>query len=333
MLASTTVAVRGYLGCYGDSIGILTDGRDGLSVSSGPAATNPSYLTASPTGKVIYAVFESFSGGIGAYAVDGEQLMPLGERPSGGDSPCHLSVHDGHLLVAHYGSGSVAVFPIKPDGSLAERSDLVRHAGSGPHPERQGHPHTHMIVPEPSGRYVLAIDLGTDSIYRYVLTDGRLQAAGAAPVPAGAGPRHVAFHPSGRFGYVANELDSTVSVLDLETFTVGATVSTVDSAAAPGHPSAIRIAADGQHCYVANRGPDTIAVLDLPSDGADLRLTATVPAGGAHPRDIVLDGDRAYVANEESGTVTSLRVDRSTGALEPEGVLLETQRPACLLLR
>jgi len=329
------MAVRGYLGRYAASLGILHDERGRLEVRTGPAARNPSYLALSPDGDVVYAVLETDGGGsVGAFAVDSDRLHPLGDRLTGGAGPCHVAVHAGYVLVANYGSGSVAVLAVQPDGSLAPRSDLVQHAGGGPHPERQAGPHAHMVVPEPSGQHILAVDLGTDAIYRYALDGGRLRADGTVHVPPGAGPRHIAYHPDGRFGYVANELDSTVSVLDLASFTIGATVSTVpDGMSAASYPSAIRVSADGRFCYVANRGPDTLAVLAVSPDGAELQLTHAAPTGGEHPRDFVLDGDRAYVANQHSGTVTALRVEPASGGLEPEGTVLSTTAPACLLLR
>ncbi|HEX6337252.1 MAG TPA: lactonase family protein [Jiangellaceae bacterium] len=327
------MAVRGYLGRYGPDIGLLTGEAGALVVRPGPAATDPSYLAFSPAG-FLYAAIESDKGGaVGAYAIDGDGLRPLGQRPTGGAGTCHVSVHPaGFVLSADYRSGTIAVHPIEADGSLGDRTDLVHHEGGGPDPDRQDSSHAHMVVTEPSGDYVLAVDLGTDTAYRYRLSDGRLRAVAQARVPAGAGPRHVAFHPAGRFGYIANELDSSVSVLDLASFTVGATVRTQPSDdPRPSAPSAIRVAADGRFCYVANRGPDTVAVLAISADGADLRLAATVPSGGEHPRDLVLAGGYMYVANQHSNTVTTFRTDTETGRPEPFGASLRTARPSCLL--
>lgn len=327
------MAVRGYLGRYGQDIGILTGEAGALAVRPGPAATNPSYLAFSPAG-FLYAAMESDEGGaVGAYAIEGDRLRPLGQRPTGGAGTCHVSVHPaGFVLSADYGSGTVAVHPIEADGSLGERTDVGQHEGSGPDPDRQRAAHAHMIVTEPSGDYVLAIDLGTDTAYRYRLAEGRLQAVAEARVHAGAGPRHVAFHPAGRFAYIANELDSSVSVLELTSFTVGPTVRTQpDDDPLPSAPSAIRVAADGRFCYVANRGPDTVAILAISPDGADLRLAGAVPSGGEHPRDLVLvDGDM-YVANQHSNTVTSFRIDIESGRPEPFGATLRTAAPSCLL--
>jgi 6-phosphogluconolactonase (cycloisomerase 2 family) len=143
------VAVRGYLGRYGNNIGILTAGA--VTVRPGPTATNPSYLALSPAG-VLYAAMESRGGAIGAFAVEGDALRPLGERPTGGRGTCHVSVHPSgqFVLSADYASGTIAVHSIEPDGSLGQRTDLVQHEGSGPDPDRQRSPHAHMIVRIPA---------------------------------------------------------------------------------------------------------------------------------------------------------------------------------------
>lgn len=285
------MALRGYVGRFGTNVGALGgDDPLHLTVRPGPAATNPSYLTLAPDATVLYAATEIDEGGaVGAYAIEGHGLRPLGAQPTDGAGACHVSVDPAgrYLLTAHYGSGSVAVHRIAPDGSVGERADLVQHVGGGPNQDRQSGSHAHMVIPDPSGGYVLAVDLGTDTVYRYRLENGRLRPAGEARSPSGAGLRHLAFHPSGRYAHVANELDSTASVLDLDSFEVGATLSTVADLGpdVASQPSAIRVAADGKFCYVANRGPDTIAVLVALDDGAaTLRLIGNVPVGGQHPR-------------------------------------------------
>ena len=331
--------MRGYLGRYGDlGIGVLdVDGAD-LAERPGIEIHNPSYLALAPDGGTLYAVLERPEGGrVAAFAVDGDGLRALGSQPTGGTSPCHLSVHPTgrYVLTANYASGSVAVHRIHDDGSLGERTDLVHHAGSGPVRDRQEGPHAHMVVTEPSGRYVLAVDLGTDTVYRYRLDaeTGRLIAHGEMTLPAGTGPRHLTFHPDGRRAYLAGELDSTVRVLEPEVLAVGHPVSTVPAGVAVANlPSAIRVSADGRFCYVANRGHDSISVLVIDEGPADLQLATTVPCGGEHPRDLVLTGEWLYVANQSSGSVTSFRVDPTTGVPTATGISLETPSPSCILL-
>lgn len=334
----------GYLGCYtargGKPTGAtgisLIDQNDGLlGVRPGPPAINPTYLTLSADSQILYAAVEVAEGGaIAAYRRDGDGLAALGTpQLTGGTRSCHVSVHpDGYVLSADYGDGSLAVHPIGGDGEPGERTDLVRLTGSGPDPDRQEAPHAHMIMPTPDGRYILAIDLGTDSIYRYTLDGGRLREDAVVHVHSGAGPRHLAFHPTRPYAYIANELDSTVSVLDLDEFNVTSHVpSSPADGDGPSQPSAIRVSPDGRFCYVANRGVDTIAVLPIAADGATLRFDTTVPCGGEHPRDMTLNGDFLYSANQFSNTVTQFRVDATTGVPAPIGEPVETPAPACLV--
>ena len=248
--------LRGYLGRHGPDIGLLTGKPGALELLPGPAAVNPNFLTLSNDGTVLYAAVRDDRGNeVGAWAVEDDWLRPLGAQPSGGEGLCHLTVDASgtHVVSTHYGSGSVAVHPIAADGSLEERSDLVQHAGDGPH-ERQAGPHAHQVINDPTGEFLLVVDLGADTVFRYRLSAGRLQTIDAVGLPPGAGPRHLALNPSGPFAYVANELDSTVSVLDLEAFEIVSTVRTVPEGLG-GHdsqPSAVRVSADGRFCYVAN---------------------------------------------------------------------------------
>ncbi|SDU39174.1 lactonase family protein [Jiangella alkaliphila] len=296
---------------------------------------NPMYLALSRDGRVLYAIHEVGAGAVSAWAVDGAVPRPLSEpRSTGGDGPCHLSLHPSgrFLLTADYGSGSLSVHPIGADGALGEATHVVQHEGSGPDQQRQGGPHAHMIVTDPVRGHVLAADLGTDTVYRYVLDDatGRLSLADEIAVAPGSGPRHLVVRD--RYAYVVTELASTVTVIDLDTPEVITDVAThVDDGRGPSYPSAIRLGADGRFLYVANRFVDDIAVLSV--DGPDVALVATVPCGGSHPRDLELDPDGRYlyVANQFSDQLVSFRVDERTGVPEPTGHVLSTPSPASIL--
>jgi 6-phosphogluconolactonase (cycloisomerase 2 family) len=189
-----------------------------------------------------------------------------------------------------------------------------------------------MIVTDPLGGDVLASDLGTDEVRRYRLdeTTGRLRQRDPLVMPAGSGPRHLIVDR--RYAYVVGELDSTVSVVDLDAERVVETVSTQPTArTAPSHPSAIRLSPDGRFLYIANRGPDDIAVLAV--ERSALELIGTVPSGGTHPRDLALDpaGAYLYVANQHSDAITAFRIDPATGLPEPHGPAFSTPSPTCIV--
>lgn len=296
---------------------------------------DPMYLALSPDGRVLYTVHETGAGAVSAWEPGDDGVRPLGEpRSTGGDGPCHLSVHPSgrYLLTADYGSGSISVHPIGPDGALGEATHVVRHEGGGADPQRQAGPHAHMIVTDPVRGHVLAADLGTDTVYRYRLEEatGRLSLDDEIRLAPGSGPRHIVLRD--RYAYVVTELASTVTVLDLTAPAVLADVAThVDDGRGPSYPSAIRQSPDGRFLYVANRMVDDIAVLS--ADGPEVALVATVACGGAHPRDIELDpeGQYLYVANQFSDQLVSFRIDRSTGVPEPTGQVLSTPSPSSIL--
>ncbi len=189
---------------------------------------NPSFLTLHPSGRFLYAAgelsdFQGKPGGaVSAFALDRGtgNLKLLNQESSRGAGPCHLVVDPAgtNVLVANYGGGSVAVLPIETDGKLEPASSFVQHEGKGVNPRRQEAPHAHSINVDPTGRFAVVADLGLDKIlvYRFEARQGRLVPNDPphASVAAGAGPRHFAFHTSGRFAYVINEMHSTVTAFD-----------------------------------------------------------------------------------------------------------------------
>ncbi|GAA3521580.1 lactonase family protein [Actinocatenispora rupis] len=294
--------------------------------------SGPSFLAWHPTGRFLYAVTERQDGSVNGYAVDGAALRPLGSRPTGGSDPCHLSVDPTgrYLVTANYGSGSVSVHPIATDGSLGERVDLVQRKGSGPVTDRQEGPHAHQARFDPAGRYVLVNDLGTDTVTAYRLEGGKLVESARTALPAGTGPRHLAFGAGDRV-YLAGELDSSVTALEYDAGSGALTaVGSVRSTGYDGvsFPSEIAASADGRYVYVANRGPNTVCV--LAAEPAGVRLVAEVGTGGDWPRHLLLLGDFLYVANQNSDTVGIFRVDGDTGVPEPAGSLA-VPSPACLI--
>jgi 6-phosphogluconolactonase len=242
----------------------------------------------------------------------------LSRRSSLGGAPTHTSVHPAgrHLLTANYGDGTVAVHPILPDGGLGEATDLVRHTGT----ERQAH--AHQVVTDPSGRWVLAVDLGADSVYVYRLDirSGTLGLHRQVRLPVGAGPRHLAFHPRGRFVYILGELRAEITVADWDPargeLNPEQVVPTVASTApAPQYPAEIAVSRDGRFVYATNRGEDTIATFAVRERGREIARLRNVPTGGVWPRHFTLDASQRwfYVSNQRSGTVTWLPRDPASG--------------------
>ncbi|WP_306934261.1 lactonase family protein [Streptomyces luteogriseus] len=337
-----------YLGTYtsveggGKGIGLATyDTATGRITGDGTitGVGDPSYLAIHPDRGTLYAVDERDDGAVTAVRLSDRKV--LGSRSTGGAAPCHLSVHPGGrwLLSANYGSGSVAVHPIDASGALGERTDLVRHTSPppGPGPGQEG-PHAHQFVTSPDGGHVLAVDLGTDTVYTYRLDEkaGTLTEVAQAHTRPGAGPRHLTFHPGGRYAYLANEVDNTVAVCSYDKASGRVTVGEAQSTGTgPGtsYPAQILVTADGRHAYLANRGHNSLTRYAVEADGARLRLLDTVPVGGDFPRQIAFspEGSLLFAANQKSSTVTVFHVDESSGELRRAGESFPSPVAVCAL--
>ena len=302
---------------------------------------NPSFLALSPDGTVLYAVSEDDEGAAAAFSTNGagtgaddeESWTPrlLGEQvPVGAAVPTHLTLAAGHLLTANYGSGSVTVLPLGSDGALRSASAFQQHQGSGPNRDRQRGPHAHQVLTDPTDRWVLSVDLGTDSVWISTLdtTSGTLSPHRETPLRPGSGPRHLAFHPAGAHVYVMNELDPTITVCRWDPLTgtlepVRETRVLPDSVSVQSHASGVVPSTDGRFVWTANRGHDSISVLALDPTYEKPKLITTVEYGGHWPRHLTLGptGRYLYVADEHSGDVTWFDIDPHTGIPAPAGSL------------
>jgi 6-phosphogluconolactonase len=352
---ATRVAV--YVGTYtgGASRGIY---RFDLDTASGTASvpelaaetTNPSFLAMHPNGLILYAVNEvsdfggARMGAVSAFAVDAVgHLFFINRQPSGGADPCHLAIDPAgrHVLVANYSSGSLAVLPLASLGRLSPSSSVHGHRGRGADPVRQAGPHSHAVVFDPSGQFVFEADLGTDRIhaFRFDAATGRLtpNEYRDAALPPGAGPRHLAWNPSGRVLYSVNELNSTVTAYHFNAW-LGSiepvqTVSTrPDGFTGPNSAAEIAVLPNGRFLYASNRGHESLAVFAI--DPATGRLTPAghVPTGGKTPRHFAIDPTNRWLlaANQESGSITIFRLDAATGQLSEAG-RVAVPDPVCLL--
>jgi 6-phosphogluconolactonase len=349
-----------YFGTYtrGASQGIYVSRFDSSTGKLTPpelavATPNPSFLALHPSRKFLFAVSEmpaasgSRQGAVAAFARDLKtgQLTLLNQQASGGSGPCHVSVDatGQTLLVANYGSGSIAALPIQADGQLAAAATTIQHSGSSVH-ARQAGPHAHFILPSPDNRFALTCDLGLDKVLLY-----QLQPAAAKLVPheppfasvaAGAGPRHFAFSPDGRFVYVLNELNLTVTVFayvqatgqltefqTLSTQPAARAVTDKDSAAQiVGHPN-------GKFIYASNRGPDDIAIFSVDARTKKLQRVQNISTQGKTPRNFNLspDGRWLLAANQNSDSVVVFSVASNTGLLTPTGDSVTVGNPVCVL--
>ncbi|WP_329254247.1 lactonase family protein [Streptomyces sp. NBC_01478] len=353
-IASITGQVTVLTGSYtpdtgGEGVGLttlsLTPGDAdavGLRVTDTVAASGASYLAAHPTLPVAYTTHESTAGAVSAFGLrEGAAPVPLGAPLTGGANPCHLTVHPSgdYLLTANYGTdtlpGTVAVHRLNGDGRLVDLTDVVEHKGSGPVVGRQEGTHAHQVLVDPAGRYILATDLGADTVFTYELdvTTGTLKPVAASQLRPGSGPRHLAFAPTGDLVLSADELSSTVTChrYDAETGTLHELSRVPATAVAdiPNQPGGIVTSDCGRYVWVTNRGADTVAAFRLTA--TDLEPLGEVPSGGNWPRGLASVPGGLVVANQHSGTVAVLGVS-GDGSLGEAGVVVEVASVVCALV-
>ena len=337
-----------YVGTYTENIYLVRMDRGSgelLRVGAVNAGANPSFLSMHPNGGMLYAVNEVEHGAVSAFAIAGGtgELTRRGEQPSEGGAPCYVSVDSSGraVLVANYDGGSVALLSIQMDGTLAPAAHVVHHTGKGPNAERQEGPHAHCILPDPSNRFALAADLGADRVFLYRLDlEGRSLRhveGGDAVMKPGAGPRHLAFHPTLPLVFVANELDSTVATLRFDstrgTLSPQGTLSTLPAGwTGTNYPADIHFAATGRTLYVSNRGHNSIAMFSVADSTGALALEQVISTEGDWPRNFSLDpsGRWLLVANQRSGSVVVFGRDPDTGRLTPTRRRLAIPSPVCL---
>jgi 6-phosphogluconolactonase len=314
--------------------------------------TSPSFVAIHPNRKFLYAVGEisdfqgQKSGAVSAFAIDSASgnLTRLNEQSSFGTGPCHLVVDRAgtNVLVANYGGGSVAVLPIDPaSGKLAKHSSAIQHAGSGSNPQRQEAPHAHSINLDAANRFAFAADLGLDKvlIYRFDAAKGTLTPNDppSAALSPGSGPRHFAFHPSGKFAFVNNELTSSVTSFRYDsekgTLTEIQTLSTLPVDFKGGNSTAETVAhPSGRFVYVSNRGHDSVAIFKVDAETGKLTAAGHCSTGGQTPRNFNVDptGRLLIAANQSSNNLVVFRVDATTGQLTPTGSKIEVGSPVCV---
>ncbi|HUE75709.1 MAG TPA: lactonase family protein, partial [Chloroflexota bacterium] len=284
-------------------------------------------------------------GGLSALKVDGTtgELTLLNRQSTRGAGPCHVSVDrtGRYAMATNYGGGSIAVFPIQDDGSLAPASDFIQHVGSSVDPRRQEGPHAHSINPDLEHQHVLVCDLGMDKVLTYRLdrASGKLVAGSQPSVQAspGAGPRHLDYHPNGRFVYVINEINSTITAYgyDSERGTLEElqTVPTLpDDFTGSSTCADIHVAPSGRFVYGSNRGHDSLVIYAIEEQTGRLEYVGHESTHGQTPRNFAItpSGDLLLAANQDSDNIVVFRVDQKTGRLEPTGQQADVPTPVCL---
>jgi 6-phosphogluconolactonase len=315
--------------------------------------TNPSFLVIDPKNRFLYAVNEiseyegQKTGGVSAFAINHKtgKLTFLNEVSSGGPGPCHIAFDrtGRYVLVANYDGGSIAVYPVMSDGRLGAPSATIQHTGHGADPERQSRPHAHWISTSPDNRFALAVDLGLDKVvvYRFDQGKGTLTPNDSTfgAVDPGAGPRHFAFHPNRKFGYVINELGSTITAFSYDA-KAGAlqkmqTISTLpDDFKGKNDTAEIVVHPNGKFLYGSNRGHDSIAVFAIDKAKGTLQRIDDVSVQGNTPRSFEIDpsGSYLFAAAQDSDKVVVFRIDSATGRLTATGEVLQVPSPVCVRL-
>ena len=328
----------------------MTTGAVAL-VHTVPDVPNPSFVALHPELPVLYAVNAvpeidgHDGGGVGAFAIDPATgaLTFLKRQSSCGAGPCHVSVEQTgrYLVTANYTGGSVAMLPLAADGSVEPATDWVQHVGSSVNPERQGEPHGHSFTVDPANKYALACDLGLDQVlvYGLDLENGKLPPADPpfATVAPGSGPRHLDFHPNGRFVYVINEIGNTVTVFayDQERGAL-AELQTIPTLppdfTATSHTADVHVHPSGKFVYGSNRGHDSIVIYAVNDADGTLSLIGYQSTLGEVPRNFVIDPSGTFLlaANQDTDSIVTFRINSESGELEPTGHVVSVPTPVCL---
>lgn len=313
---------------------------------------SPSFLALDARRRLLFAVNEvgqfdgQPTGSVCAYAIDPKsgRLTLINQQPSGGAGPCHLLLDrtGRNLLIANYSAGTVAVLPVAADGRLGAPSSIQRHAGKSIHPKRQTAPHAHAVALDPAERFLFVCDLGLDQVkvYRFDAANHAIaphDPASAALQP-GAGPRHLAFRPDGKFAYIVNELDSTVTTFAYDAaagrLAKMASISTLPAGYAGESTTAeITVHPSGSYVYASNRGHDSLAIFAVDAASGTLRSLGHQATGGKTPRHFGIDSSGTLVAmgNQQSDTIVLARLDPATGRLAPSPHVASTPSPVCLV--
>ncbi|HYH16494.1 MAG TPA: lactonase family protein [Flavisolibacter sp.] len=310
-------------------------------------SSNPSFLAVAPNDRYVYAVNEDGSdkggGKVSAYSFSesGKKLSFINQQPSMGDHPCYITVDRKNrwVVVGNYSSGNLSVLPIAPDGGVGSSVTNMQHQGQSINQNRQKAPHVHATVFSPDNKYLFVPDLGIDQIvvYGFNAKTGMIKPKkNHIKVTAGSGPRHLDFHPSGKWAYLAQELSGTVTVFKHEkgNLVEQQVISMLPADYSGAATSAdIHVSPNGKFLYASNRNTsNTIAIFKInPADGS-LELVGHQSTMGKAPRNFNFDptGKLLLVANQETNNIVIFNVNSDTGLLTYSGKQIEVPNPVCI---
>ena len=305
---------------------------------------DPAHFTLSKDGKRLYMCNTGTPGGVSAFSVEkGGALKFMNYRESKGRGPSYVSV-DGsgkYVLDANYGGGFVEVYSLAKDGSLDQQTAFVQHIGSSVN-VRQSKPYAHWFRTDPSNKFGLVADLGMDQvvIYKFDAKTGKLTPNDPpfAKVAGGMGPRHLAFHPNGKWVYGIAEIANEVMAFRWDgskgTLTQFQSVKTLaDGFKDPSTAAEIAVRADGKFLYASNRGEDSIVVYAIDGTTGELTLKQRTPSRGKVPRYFTFDPTNQWfiVSNQEGGNIAVFGVDAKTGELTPKGEPVPLPKPMAVV--
>jgi len=305
----------------------------------------PSFLAIHPSGDFLYSVTEGDPGIISAFRIDrvSKKLILINTSPSGGRGPCYVTISDNGktLFVANYVSGTVASILINSDGSLGEVVSLIQHSGSGPVEERQEGPHVHSVNLSPDNRFAYVADLGIDKVMIYEVNQetGEIFERDSLCYEGkpGSGPRHLTFHPNGKFVYLINELNNTVTVLLYNSENGGLSevqgIATLpEGCCVESKTAEVKVHPDGKFLYGSNRGHDSIVIYKIDLESGKLKTVGFQGAGIDEPRHFNIDptGQYCIVGNQDSNSIALFKINNQTGVLSPTTVTQPVGKPICI---
>ena len=319
-----------------------------LSCNSVPQVIeNPSYLCIDNTGSRLFAVSEieqHEDGGISAYAIDPNsgELTYINSQQANGSAACYVSINatGSTALLANYGTGNICAYPVAADGELSAASAIHQHSGSGPNLDRQEAAHAHSIVLSPDNKFAFAADLGSDQLISYQLHSitGQLLPLVSLQLQSGSGPRHIVFHPNGKFAFLISELISQVTLLSYDAtngeLAVLQTIGTVpDDFSGINYPGDLHLSPDGKFLYGSNRGHDSIVIYAFDQQQPQLTVVGYEHSRGKFPRGFTIEESGRYllVANQNSDNIVSFKRDSENGTLTWVNEIF-APTPVCLKL-